>query len=448
MTPTVATGSEDRPITLRKIVALCTAGGFLDGYSLLIMSAALWLLIPQFKLTPGLTGVLTAVPFLGMAIGALIAGPLVDRFGRRMVFLVDVTLFFVIAVVLGLSQSIAELVVLRFVLGLAIGADMPTSSSMLAEFSPDRLRGALTSLLNTVWLFGFVVAGVVGFLLYQTAGPEAWRWMFASAAVPALVVLIMRRDVPETPRWLRAAGREGEAQRVERRIVGRPQDAVVVSSTPERGRYRDLFQHGYWRPVAFFTAYWFVQSIGGAPLLAYTAVIFQRVVKFSGADALLLTVVLGCLYVAFSLLLQFTVLERVGRKSLAAWTLVVTVVGALITAFVEPATTLLVVAYSIAIIASQMTVIPYWPWSVEQLPTRIRGTGQSIGSAGGKVGAFLGILFLPTLLAVAGWTTLFIAAAGIFFVVLLIVVLFGAETKGRSLNTLEQAPANVPDVPA
>lgn len=418
-------------------MALCTAGGFLDGYSLLMMSAALLLLVPQFKLAPATIGVVTSLPFLGMAIGALVAGPLVDRLGRRVVFIVDVCLFFVIAVLLGFSQTVTEIAVLRFVLGLAIGADMPTSSSMLAEFSPAKLRGALTSLLNTVWLFGFVVAGIVGYLLYQTGNPEAWRLMFGSAAIPALVVLIMRQDVPETPHWLRAAGRAAEADSVEQRMDRPAGDIAVVTSTLERGRYRDLLRRGYWQPVAFFTAYWLVQSVGGAPLLTYTAVIFQRVIKFSGAQALLFTVALSCLYVIFSLILQFTVLERSGRKSLAGWTLAITVAGALFTAFVEHVTPALVIGYAIAIIASQMTVIPYWPWSVEQLPTRIRGTGQAVGSAGGKIGAFMGTLLLPSFLAVAGWTTLFLTAAGIFFVVLLIVVLFGRETRRGSLNELE-----------
>ncbi len=428
-----------RPITLRKIVGLCTAGGFLDGYSLLIMSAALLLLVPRFKMTSGTEGVITAVPFLGMAIGALIAGPLVDKLGRRIVFLTDVTIFFVLSILLGLSQNVTELGILRFIIGLAIGADMPTSSSMLAEFSPDRLRGALTSLLNTVWLFGFVIAGLVGYILYQTAGPEAWRWMFVSAAVPALIVLIMRRDVPETPRWLMAAGRSQEAHEAEERIIGGEKIDPIAISAEHRGQYRTVFRREYRGKVTFFTAYWLVQSLGGAPLLTYTAVIFQRVIHFSGSEALLFNVGLSCLYVIFSLLVQFTVLERSGRKSLAAWTLGITVAGAAVTAYVEHLTPLLVVVYTIAIVASQLTVIPYWPWSVEQLPTHVRATGQSIGSAGGKVGAFLGTLLLPTLLAVAGWTTLFLVAAAVFFVVFLIVMFFGKETKNTALDSLEKA---------
>lgn len=444
MTPARPPASPPAPIALRRVIALCTAGGFLDGYSLLIMTAALLLIIPHFHLSSSTTGIVTAVPFLGMALGALGAGPLTDRFGRRPVFIIDIAVFFFVAILTAASQNVTELAVFRFFLGLAIGADMPTSSSMLAEFSPTRLRGALTSMLNTVWLFGGLVAAAVGFVLYQTAGPSAWRWMFLSAAVPALVVALLRRNIPETPNWLRVAGHDLEADQVETRLSFSSEDHAVVAPAATRGRYRDLLAPGHLGPVAFFAAYWLFQSIGGAPLLSYTAVIFHRVVKFSGATSLIFTMVLTALYVLFSLLAQFAALENHGRKPVAAVTCGITALGAVVTAFALHVSLLLVVAYAVTIIASQLTVIPFWPWSVEQLPTRVRSTGQAVGSAGGKVGAFIGILFLPSFLKGVGWTTAFLSLAALFACLVAFVVVCGRETRQRSLNETEVAPANRP----
>lgn len=424
-------------IALKKVIALCTAGGFLDGYSLLIMSAALLLIVPQFHLSSTATGFVTALPFLGMAIGALAAGPLTDKIGRRPVFIVDIAIFFFVAILTSISQNITELEIFRFCLGLAIGADMPTSSSMLAEFSPTRLRGALTSMLNTVWLFGGMIAAAVGFVFYQTAGTDAWRWMFLSAAVPALVVALLRRDIPETPNWLRAAGHGSEADDVEKRLHFSEKQHAVVTATETRGRYRDLLTPGHLAPVAFFAAYWLFQSLAGAPLLTYTAVIFNRVVKFSGAASLIFSLVLTSLYVAFSLLAQFAALENRGRKPVAAVTCGVTAVGAAVTAFVFHVSTVLVVAYAVTIIASQLTVIPFWPWSVEQLPTRIRSTGQAVGSAGGKIGAFIGVLYLPSFLKAVGWTPAFLSIAALFACLVAFVIAFGRETKQQSLNITE-----------
>lgn len=437
MTP-APTPSSPAPLTLRKIVTLCTVGGFLDGYTLLMMSAALLLLIPEFAMSPRVVGLVTALPFLGMALGSLIAGPVTDRFGRRPVFIVDLAVFLVLAVLLSASRTVVEIGVLRFILGVTIGADMPTSSSMLAEFSPARIRGAVTSLFNTVWLLGFVAAGLVGYLLYQYAGPHAWRWMFLSAAVPALAAVGLRRDIPETPYWLRAAGRVAEAELVEARLRAGGTAAVpTVSAAARLGDLRELLVEGRWKVVAFFAAYWFIQSIAGAPLLSYTAVIFHRVIKFSGGHALLFTVALSVLYVIFSLIVQFTVLERRGRKTVALWTLSITAVGCVATALLVTSTSLLVLAYAVAIIGSQLTVIPYWPWSVEQTPTRIRATGQAIGNFGGKLGAFIGVFWLPTFLKAAGWRTGFLSLAGVFLLVLALTVVFGRETRGRALSAAE-----------
>lgn len=429
-----------RPLTLRKIVILTTAGGFLDGYSIIMMSAALLLLIPAFKMTAATTGLLASVVFIGMALGALIAGPITDKFGRRIVFMVDIALFFVLSVMFALSQSLVEIIVLRFLVGVAVGADMPTSTSMLAEFGPQRLRGALTSAMNTVWVFGFVVAGLVGYLLYQTTGPSAWRWMFLSAAAPALVVFILRRDVPETAYWLRSAGRIEQAEQVEARLqyLTDAERLAIRTATPhERGRYRDLTRDGNWKSVGFFTAYWFLQSLAGATLLIYTAVIFTKVIKFSGANALLFSDFLSVLYVIGMILVTLYVIDRSGRKTLAAWTLLAATVGAIGVAFLRGNPGFLVLIYAAAIIASQLAVQPFWPWSVELLPTKIRATGQSIGTAGGKIGGFLGILLFPAYLAHVGWTASLLTIAGVNFLAFLLVVLVGKETKNVNLSDLE-----------
>ncbi|MEJ5946574.1 MFS transporter, partial [Pseudokineococcus basanitobsidens] len=192
------------PKTLRKASVLSAAGAFLDGYDLLIINAALLTIVPAFDLSSAQTGLLTSLPFIGMVLGALVAGRLCDRFGRRRVYLVDVVLFLVLTLLLAGAQELWQLVILRLALGVAIGADMPTGSSMLAEFAPPRKLGRLTALMQTTWVFGGLVASVVGFVLYETTGENSWRWMFLSAAVPAAVIAVARHSLPEPPRW--AAG--------------------------------------------------------------------------------------------------------------------------------------------------------------------------------------------------------------------------------------------------
>jgi MFS transporter, putative metabolite transport protein len=411
----LAEATKPAQMSLARIVALCTAGGFLDGYDLLIMSAALLLIIPQFHLVGGQVGLLASIPFIAMAIGSLIAGPLCDRFGRRTVYLVDVMLFLVFAILQAFAQNIWELAIMRFCVGLAIGVDMPTSSSMLAEYSPPSLRGALTSMLNTAWLVGGCVALVVGYVLYRFAGPSAWRWMFAAGAVPALIVAAMRHGLPETPYWTRANDRN--------------------TVRPRRMGFGAALGPPWGRPVLFFTLYWMFEAVAGGPPFVYTALIFQQVINFKGADALLLNAIVPAICVVVSLIVQFTLLDRWGRKPFAMLFCALSSAGAIATGFLPNTGIPLVIAFSVFAVASQMSVLPFWPWSTEQLPTHVRATGQSIGSAGGKIGLFVGaLLFSPAFIGKIGWTVYFVLVGGIFACLVLYVALFGRETKARALE--------------
>ncbi|MDA8050883.1 MAG: MFS transporter [Rhodospirillales bacterium] len=402
---------------LARIIVLCAAGGFLDGYDLLIMGAALLLLVPDFHLKGAEIGMLTSLPFLAMAIGALTAGRLCDRFGRRTIYLFDVVLFLVFAILQALAQNLWQLGIMRFCVGFAIGMDMPTGSAMLAEYSPPGWRGALTTMLNTAWLVGGCVATLVGFVLYQTAGPGAWRWMFAAAAVPAVIVAVMRHSLPETPYWRRAA------------------EPVAERPPAERAGFAAVLGSRYRAPVLFFTIYWMVQAFAGGPPFIYTALIFNSVLHLKGAEALLLNAVLLAIYAALSLLFQFTLLERWGRKPFAALFCALAGIGAIATSFLSGAGIGLVAAFSLFAVSTQMSTIPFWPWSVEQLPTRVRATGQSIGSAGGKVGLFAGIfLFSPPFIKSMGWMPYFVLVGAIFAALVLFVLVLGRETRATPLE--------------
>lgn len=412
MTCQTTIASERAPsIGLKRITLLCAAGGFLDGYDLLIMGAALLLLVPAFGLSGSEVGILAAVPFIAMAAGALVAGRLCDRFGRRRVYLVDVILFLVFAILQALAQDLWQLVIARLCVGFAIGVDMPTGSSMLAEFAPTRRRGALTSFLNTAWIIGGCVATIVGYGLYRTGSPDAWRWMFGAAAVPALLIAVLRHGLPETPYWDRSTRRPAQA-----------------------AGYSALLDKRWRGAVIFFTLYWAIESFAGGPPFIYTALIFQQVVQFDGAQALLLNAGLLGFYAVISTVVQFTVLDRWGRKKLAALACTLAGAGAITTAFLPHGGIWLVAAFTLFASAVQVTVIPFWPWSVELLPTRLRATGQSIGSAGGKLGLCAGVMiFSPSVIAAIGWLSYFLFVGCIFLSLVVFVLAFGRETKGKPM---------------
>jgi len=407
---------------LRKRAFLSAAGAFLDGYDLLIINAALLAIVPTFELSGSQTGLLTSLPFIGMVIGALTAGRLCDRFGRRRVYMIDVVAFLVITLALAATQEFWQLVVLRFLLGIAIGMDMPTGTSMLAEFAPRKQLGRLTSLMQTVWVVGGMIASIVGFILFQLLGESSWRWMFASAAIPALLIAIMRHSLPETPRWVAA------------------QQSAPPQRAPGRGFSEILRSRTFRTAVAFFTIYWVVESFLGGPPFVYTALIFNKVLDFGSSQALLLSAVLSFVYVLANVFAQFVILDRVGRKPLAVVVCGIAAVGAIATGVLANATVGLVIGFGIFAVATQVAPLPFWPWSVEQLPTRIRATGQSIGSAGGKFGQFIGLnIFTTTTIAGIGWTTYFVGVGVAFAALAVFVLIVGKETKATDLDALDAA---------
>lgn len=410
-------------LSLRRISFLAGAGSFLDGFDLLIINAALLSIVPDFDLSDRETGLLTSLPFVGMVVGALVAGRLCDRFGRRRIYLLDVVAFLVIVVLLAVAQDYWQLLALRLLLGVAIGMDMPTGSSMLAEFAPRGRVGQLAATMQTVWVSGGLVASVVGLVLFRVAGPSSWRWMFAAAAVPAVVIAVMRHSLPESPRWRSSGGLEERSSR-------------------RSGNLRTLFgNRTFRRAVAFFTAYWVIESFLGGPPFIYTALIFSRVVDLSPTRSLVLSAALSAVYVVGNVVGQYVLLDRFGRKPVAIVVCGVTAVAAVATGLLEHSGLPLVLAFGVFAVGTQMAPLPFWPWSVEQLPTRVRATGQSFGSAGGKLGQFIGLnVFTTGTIASFGWAPYFAGVVGGGFLVLvLLVAVVGRETKGADLDALDAA---------
>ncbi|PPQ27381.1 hypothetical protein CCS01_27940 [Rhodopila globiformis] len=197
------------PMSYTMIAFIAALGGLLFGYDTGVISGALPFLKNAFALTPLMQGVVTSVALAGAALGAMVAGPLADKFGRKVVILVVAVIFFAGAIISALATILSVLVIGRFMVGVGIGVASMLTPLYLAETAPPARRGALVSLNQLMITTGILVSYIVGYLLSQG---EGWRWMLGLGALPGLVLFVGMLPLPESPRWLAGLGRTEEAR--------------------------------------------------------------------------------------------------------------------------------------------------------------------------------------------------------------------------------------------
>lgn len=208
-------------------------GWALDAMDVGLISFVIAALASQWSLTLGETAWIASMGFVGMAIGASVGGLLADRFGRRSVFAVTLLVYGLATGASALVGGLAALLVLRFVVGLGLGAELPVASTYVSEFAPARMRGRLIVILEAFWAVGWTLAALIGYFVIP-ASADGWRWAFALGAVPAVYALIVRWGLPESARWLERRGRVAEAEGVVRRF----EDAAGMAPAPAPGQAR------------------------------------------------------------------------------------------------------------------------------------------------------------------------------------------------------------------
>lgn len=207
----------DRNVPTRflwSLTLLATLGGFLFGYDTSNIGAALKFI--PYKLNDFTSGYLVAGASLGAAAGALLAGPLTDRFGRKALLIVDALIYAIGAILCAVTWHIAVLMFARTLIGLAIGADSAVATAYIAEYAPAKRRGSLSMLQQWMITVGILFAYLVALVIlkvWPTASDVDWRWFFGLGAIPAIIGLIFRFEMPESPRWLIRKGRYEDAQR-------------------------------------------------------------------------------------------------------------------------------------------------------------------------------------------------------------------------------------------
>lgn len=376
------------------MVSGATAGYISDGYTLGVVGIALAAAQSQLSLTPAWLGVLGGGSLAGLFLGALASGSGADRYGRRPIYAYNMVAFVGLSVLQLWVASPLQLLVIRFLLGVVLGTDYVVCKALLAECVPRLSRGRALSLMGVAWAVGYALAYTVGFFL-ESKSPDAWRWVLASSAVPALISLPLRLGMPESPLWLTLVGRKEQAQQVIERCVGK---GYVLPQVPNArlgsgvSTWGQLLSSQYRRATLVAAVLFFCLVV---PYFAVSTFIPQvmAAMHVTGSEVAGLIYILGLMVGSVA---GFAVVDWMPRRMFVIGSFAVTSVALLVSTAVAGLPDALVVltfaVFSCVLSAAQAQIYVYLP---ELFPTSIRASGLGLAVAVSRLGAAAGTSLLP-----------------------------------------------------
>jgi SP family arabinose:H+ symporter-like MFS transporter len=435
------------PLALATLVS--ALGGFLFGYDTAVISGAVGALKAFFRLDAAGEGLAASSAILGCIPGALMAGFLGDRFGRKKTLLFSAVCYAVSAVWSALPGSFAGFLAARILGGIGVGISSMVCPVYIAEMAPERLRGRLGALFQLGIVTGI---GLVFFVNYriQLQGDAAWnvatgwRWMLGSETLPAVVFLALLAFVTESPRWLAVNGRTEPARAILVRLVGadradRELEAILRAAGQEEGRFRELFGRDYRRPLLIAVALALFCQLSGINAIMYYAPEVFKAAGSSTDSAFASSVWVGVVNLLFTFV-AIGLVDKAGRRALllvgsAVQVVALGFVGLMYHQGRSGAGLLAGILAFCAAFAMAMGPIP-WILISEIFPGRIRGRAASVGVLMIWVGCYVVSQTFPLLKEGFGPAVTFWIYAACSLASLVFVAVWVPETKGRTLEEI------------
>lgn len=437
-------------MSVARIAAVAAIGGLLFGYDTGIIAGALLFARDDLSMGSFEQGLVVAMVPLGAAFGALFAGRIADRRGRRAVIGLASIAFAAGSVVCALAPSVAVLAAARFVLGIAVGFASTSCPVYISEVAPPASRGRLVSLFQLAVVVGILVAYLVALALEPA---EAWRWMLGLGAVPAVLLGIGMLQVPSSPRWLAMVGRDADAGDVMRSLgmgdaeIEAELAHIKAGLTGERATWADLLKQPVRAALIVGVGLAILQQVTGINTVIYFA---PTIIEFAGVTsssaAILSTVGIGIVNLLATIAaLRFV--DRAGRRPL----LIAGISGMILALLVlslafgldsgakddvtAPLTVAALMAYVAAFAVSLGPI--FWLLNAELYPLRERGAAAAAGTTANWGSNFaVSLTFLPLVDALGESGAFgFYAAVGVIALVFCIALV--PETRNRSLEEIE-----------
>ncbi|HFK1464009.1 MFS transporter [Bacillus cereus] len=394
-----------KEISKRKLLGIAGLGWLFDAMDVGMLSFVMVALQKDWGLSTQEMGWIGSINSIGMAVGALIFGILSDKIGRKSVFIITLLLFSIGSGLTALTTTLAMFLVLRFLIGMGLGGELPVASTLVSESVEAHERGKIVVLLESFWAGGWLIAALISYFVIPKYG---WEVAMVLSAVPALYALYLRWNLPDSPRF----------QKVEKR------PSVIEN-------IKSVWSGEYRKATIMLWILWFcvVFSYYGMFLWLPSVMVlkgFSLIKSFQYVLIMTLAQLPGYFTAAWFI-------ERLGRKFVLVTYLIGTACSAYLFGVADSLTVLIVAGMLLSFfnLGAWGALYAYTP---EQYPTVIRGTGAGMAAAFGRIGGILGPLLVGYLVASeASLSLIFTIFCGSVLIGVFAVIILGQETKQREL---------------
>ena len=450
---------------LLPICLVATLGGLLFGYDTGVISGAIEPLTARFHLGDFMKGWASGCVLAGCAAGVLLVGPVSDRFGRRLAMFLAAAMFLASALGTALADGIGIFILFRIVGGVGIGIASISTPMYIAEITPARMRGRMVAVNQIAIVGGIALTSFINYVIAKSGDQSwliasGWRWMFGAGILPAVLFGLLLLPIPESPRWLIERRREEKARHILEKVGGPEFAGAEVESirgalSEEKGTWRELFSARLRRPLVLGVVLAILQQVTGINVFMYFgATIFKTLGASTGVDAgLLQQIIINGAGVLFTLIAIATV-DQWGRKPLmfigaAGMGISLVMMGVMAQTLTDPSASsgwmLLFIVLYIACFGLSVGPVT-WVILAEIFPTAVRGRALGLATFFLWTADYAVTQTFPMMDAKGSWLVEhfnhafpFYVYAAFCVVLLLVVWRLVPETKGRSLEEIEQS---------